>query len=433
LLYAKTRSDNINKMNYETRTYNQILESGELASLPEAVGIPKKYEHWVNARGAHMAPVLITRLTELAKEPTSVLANSISVAKDFHEALDIDYKLLDLVDGPFINTKSLFLYRNNDDMDDVLKNYPESKLIANPKEFSSLGKEILHPDSISINSAEDLIRANSLDGIPVATGVVVNSREELERMSNLFSQINKKPIFKDPTGTDGNGITTDENKVEKFPVVVEEMLDIQKTISVQYQNGVLGVMSEVEKPEGDKRWRGNTLPYTNGGLEEEVRTYAEIFAEKLKSLTGKDPVIFGMDFAIYKDETGNERLAFIDPNIRMPGNMYLYYQKALLEKVGYDVPFAQTVLFYEDEVPKLNGYQLQKTLDEMGFGLIKYKENGEVDKIRTNQQGIPEGVLVIVQDKGTEEHPDNLSMVSVFGGNSQVTQGLVERFKNSKF
>lgn len=417
-------------MNYETRPYNQIISSGDLASLPEAVGIPKKYEHWVNARGSHMAPTLITRVSEILQDPSSVLANSIYVADDFHEALGMDYKVVDINDLSEIDGKSLFLYRNNDDMDTVLSKYSNVNLIANPKEFKSLGKEILHPESEVVQTSHDLLVSNTLDGIPVALGVVANSKEELDRSIVLFQDLGKKVIFKDPFGTDGNGITTDSNKVSKFPVVIEEQLDIVKTVSVQYQNGVLGVMSEVDKPEGDKRWRGNLLPFQNGGMENEIRNYAEIFAKKLKKLTGEQPVIFGMDFAIYRNESGDEELAFIDPNIRMPGNMYLYYQKALLEKAGYEVPFAQTELMYEQEVPQIDGYRLQRLLDEKGFGLIRYDANGNVEGIRTNQQGNPEGVLVIVQDKGTPEHPDNLSMVSVFGDNAEITQRLIEIYKS---
>lgn len=430
-------------MNYETRPYNQIIQSGDMLSYPEPEGMPAKYENWVKGRGAHLAPVLITRLGELMKNGEGeVLQNSIETAKDFHEVLGLEYSVVDLDAEEDIRASisaknpSIFLYRNSEDVQRDLGVIENKNIIGNPTEVLSVGKEILHPESDAIQTTEDLLNATRMDGIPVAPGAVCESKGELDRIINIFDQVNKKYIFKDPTGTDGNGITTDISKIEKFPVVIEEKLDFDYTISVQYTNGVLGVLKEREKPEGDERWRGNTYPYFDSELGEEksqeisnkLKVYAERFKKHMSEEIGIDTVIFGLDFAVTIDESGEPDLTLLDPNIRMPGNMYLYYQKEVLNNAGYNPKFIETALLYEDEVSMYDGKDLQVILDQQGIGLLKYDEEGQVVGINTDAEGNPDGGLVIVQDSG-EEDGNNLAMFNVFGKDEKRTNSIIETVK----
>ncbi|MBD3363340.1 hypothetical protein GF362_06510 [Candidatus Dojkabacteria bacterium] len=428
-------------MTYETRTYNQIVKENNLISYPEPFGIPEKYAEWVRGRGAHMAPALRARLGDLIRKgEDSVLQNSIWTAMDFHDVLDIEYKIIDLDNIDLLESRygidspSIFLYRNSNEIEREIEQVGGAKIIGNPSSLN-IGKEVLHRSSKNINNPIELENTGSVEGIPVAPGALCKTKEEAQRIILLFKKLGKDCIFKDPGGTDGNGITTNFEEVESFPVVVEERLDIDHTMSVQYMNGVLGVMKERDKPEDDNRWRGNTLPYRNGNPENtdkftrEALIYADKFAGILEERFGSKPVIFGLDFAIYKNESDEEEMALLDPNIRMPGNMYLYYQMEVLREAGLEPKFAETALLYENEVPNYNGKELQQHLDELGLGLISYDTStGQPKGFRLNQNGNPEGIIVVVQDPGTDGG-DNLSMISVFGEDEYITKSLIERFK----
>ena len=422
--------------------YNSLVAVQQVSDT-----IPERYREPIRARELHMCMHILAGRVIIGIENASFIDNvcqpnilgcSRQIAVDFNNALriQVDDESSDLC---------LFPYRSYEGLHSIREEFGAT-VLSNPDPYSVIGKDILHIDlSLAqqlfaseegnsgyfnfniVGEAENII--NGEYDVDVLPGVVCRSRGDLEQAWEIFEQQGWQAMIKPVHGTDGNGIVqyTGIEKVEfengDEVYVLEQKVDIEKIVSIQYVNGQLEVLEEFPKNQ-KQRWLGNRAvtetDKTTLALKKRIRTITEEYVRFLIDQEYGEPVIFGLDFAIY-EEDGEEKMVLIDPNMRMPGNIPLYIDMYKLRDAGYKIGEMEIVLSYPDKAGLGNGIELQRALHDAGIGLIQYDGN-EVG-INTKND-FADGVIIIVQDDG------ELSMLNIFAKDAErmvkIKQKLVE-------
>lgn len=390
--------------------YYQIVREDKVVALAADVEIPEPYNGWITARAVAMSTALLNGVGSLLQ--------SDQISSMFRQALGLpQYQLLNN-ERQLSNYNTLLPYRGSNKVDEYAAKH-NLRQISNAPIYNQIGKDILHPPAAEVTEFRDLPTTLTGTNIPVLPGAFCQNKQEVMHIVNIFERQRQPYIIKDAFGTDGSNLINDIGDYSGGEVVVELAVDYLASISVQYLEGILGTL--VENPKTiDNRWLGNSFGYQSqySQIEETIKYEADEFANYLHNITGQPPVIFGMDYLVYRNGTRIER-AFIDPNLRMPGNLYMYYQKGLLESlVGSKIRAMRSQLIYEEAKP-FTASKLQYQLERKGIALMSHTGNGYELSLKGNH---PVGIYPIIQD------PHRLSMINVIGRNQNEVERLLARF-----